>query len=208
MSSTSFNAYEPIYLPGRSSFEQWVEGGTSISDLLRCEQLVNFRLLERLQHWIHRRYVEPPLVRKATPPFSSVASGKVLAICLTCKSWLRIVSGGTDNHMMLVDLRPLSVTGAKAQTSLQSAGLVVNKNAIPYDPEPPMVTSGIRIGVPAVTTRGMDAADMERIGGYILDALKAAGSSERLRSVRQEVAAFASQFPAPGITDRGGRVTG
>ncbi len=131
-----------------------------------------------------------------------VDNARALAASLT-SGGLRIVSGGTDNHMMLVDLRPLSVTGAQAQSVLQEAGLVVNKNAIPYDPEPPMVTSGIRVGVPAVTTRGMGAADMERIGGYVLDALNAAGSPGRLRSIRQEVAAFASQFPAPGITGQG-----
>ncbi len=132
-----------------------------------------------------------------------VENARVLAAALA-NGGLRIVSGGTDNHMMLVDLRPLSLTGAQAEDALKEAGLVVNKNTIPYDPQPPRVASGIRIGVPAVTTRGMRRAEMERVGGYVLDALNKAGDPVGLRRIRKAVSEFASGFPAPGITDRNG----
>jgi glycine hydroxymethyltransferase len=114
---------------------------------------------------------------------------------------LRIVSGGTDNHLMLADMRPLNLTGQQAEDALKAAGIVVNKNAIPYDPQPPMVTSGVRIGTPALTTRGMDASDMEQVGGFILDALRAAGDAAALGRIRERVAAFAGRYPVPGITD-------
>ena len=113
---------------------------------------------------------------------------------------LRIVSGGTDNHLMLVDVRPLGMTGAQAEDALKSAGLVVNKNSIPFDPEPPRITSGIRVGTPAITTRGMGSADMEQVGGYIVEALRAMDRPDRQEAIRHEVAAFASNFEAPGVS--------
>ena len=112
---------------------------------------------------------------------------------------LRIVSGGTDNHLMLVDVRPLGMTGAEAEAFLKSAGVVVNKNSIPFDPQPPRITSGIRVGTPAVTTRGMVPTDMEQVGGYILEALRAGDSPDKRDAIRREVAAFASKFDAPGV---------
>ena len=112
---------------------------------------------------------------------------------------LRIVSGGTDNHLMLVDVRPLGMTGAQAEDALKSAGLVVNKNSIPFDPQPPRIASGIRVGTPAVTTRGMGPADMEHVGGYIVEALRAMDQPDRQEAIRLEVAAFASKFAAPGV---------
>ncbi len=112
---------------------------------------------------------------------------------------LRIVSGGTDNHLMLVDVRPLGMTGAEAEACLKSAGVVVNKNSIPFDPHPPRITSGIRVGTPAATTRGMGPTDIEQVGGYILEALRAGDSPDRRDAIRREVAAFASKFDAPGV---------
>jgi len=112
---------------------------------------------------------------------------------------LRIVSGGTDNHLMLVDTRPLNMTGAEAEKALQAAGVIVNKNAIPFDPQPPMVTSGVRIGTPAITSRGLKASDVEQVAGYILDALRARDSEANLASIKREVAGFAAQFPVPGL---------
>jgi glycine hydroxymethyltransferase len=112
---------------------------------------------------------------------------------------LRIVSGGTENHMMLVDTRPIGLTGRDAETALIAAGLVVNKNGIPFDPEPPMVTSGIRIGTPALTSRGFDVSDMENVAGYILEALKIHDDEAGLAKLGTEVAAFASKFPVPGL---------
>ncbi|MDA1278924.1 MAG: serine hydroxymethyltransferase [Chloroflexi bacterium] len=112
---------------------------------------------------------------------------------------LRIVAGGTENHMMLVDTRPLGLTGREAEAALISAGLVVNKNAIPFDPEKPMVTSGIRIGTPALTSRGLGISDMEQVAGYILEALKVHDDETKLLNLGSDVAKFASKFPVPGL---------
>ena len=128
-----------------------------------------------------------------------VDNARALASALAAGG-LRIVSGGTDNHLMLVDVRPLGMTGAQAEDALKSAGLVVNKNSIPFDPEPPRITSGIRVGTPAVTTRGMGPADMEQVGGYIVEALRAMDRPDRREAIRLDVAAFASKFEAPGVS--------
>lgn len=114
---------------------------------------------------------------------------------------LRIVSGGTDNHLMLVDVRPIGLTGKAAEAALHAAGIVVNKNTIPNDPESPMVTSGIRIGTPAITSRKMNASDMEAVAGFILDSLKAAEDEAAQASIKAAVSKFASQFPVPGLDD-------
>ncbi len=114
---------------------------------------------------------------------------------------LRIVSGGTDNHLMLVDVRPTGLTGKEAEAALHVAGIVANKNTIPDDPQPPMVTSGVRIGTPAVTSRRMDTSDMETVAGFILDAVKSAGDDSALASIKTAVAKFASQFQVPGLDD-------
>ena len=112
---------------------------------------------------------------------------------------LRIVAGGTENHMLLVDTRPIGLTGRQAEEALIAAGLVVNKNTIPFDPEPPMVTSGIRIGTPALTSRDLKAADMEYVAGYIIEALDARENEDKLANIGVEVAKFASHFPVPGL---------
>ncbi len=129
-----------------------------------------------------------------------VANARALASSLAAGG-LRIVSGGTDNHLMLVDVRPLKMTGKQAEDALKAAGIVVNKNAVPYDPEPPAVTSGVRIGTPAVTTRGMGVADMDTLAGFILEALRSAGSAPGLAGIRARVTRFAGGFPAPGVTE-------
>jgi len=112
---------------------------------------------------------------------------------------LRIVAGGTENHMLLVDTRPIGLTGRQAEEALIAAGLVVNKNTIPFDPESPMVTSGIRIGTPALTSRDLKAADMEYVAGYIIEALDARENEDKLANIGVEVAKFASHFPVPGL---------
>lgn len=112
---------------------------------------------------------------------------------------LRIVSGGTDNHLMLVDLRSSDMNGSDAETVLRQSGIVVNKNMIPFDPLPPLVTSGLRLGVAAVTSRGMTENDMERIGDFIFDALKAKDDVTRQHAIADRVASFAEQFPVPGV---------
>ena len=127
-----------------------------------------------------------------------VQNSKALASGLAAGG-LRIVAGGTENHMMLVDTRPIGLTGRDAEAALISAGLVVNKNGIPFDPKPPMITSGIRIGTPALTSRQLDVADMENVAGYILEALTAYDNESKLANLGVEVAKFASKFPVPGL---------
>lgn len=112
---------------------------------------------------------------------------------------LRLVSGGTDNHMMLADLTPLGITGKAAQEAMDEVGIVANKNMIPFDKEKPMVTSGLRIGTPCVTTRGMKEADMDAIADLIMRCLRNLGDDPAAVSARQEVArdarALATAFP-------------
>ena len=111
---------------------------------------------------------------------------------------LRLVSGGTDNHLMLVDVRPLGVTGRQAQSRLAAVHITVNKNTIPYDPEKPAVASGIRIGTPQVTTRGLREPDMEVMGGLILEALGTHDARAQER-IRDKVGELARHFPLPGV---------
>ncbi len=108
---------------------------------------------------------------------------------------LRLVSGGTDNHLMLVDLRPKKLTGKVAEETLGKAGITVNKNMIPWDPEKPMTTSGIRVGTPALTTRGMGAREMTLVAVLIGRALDAPGDDAVLARVRGEVKELCAHFP-------------
>jgi glycine hydroxymethyltransferase len=123
-----------------------------------------------------------------------VANAKALAEALQ-HSGLRLVSGGTDNHLMLVDLRPKKLTGKVAEAALGKAAITVNKNMIPFDPEKPMVTSGIRIGTPALTTRGMKEPEMARVGQLIGQALDHPDDEAVLARVAGEVHALAHAFP-------------
>ena len=130
-----------------------------------------------------------------------VANAKALAASLK-DSGLDIVSGGTDNHLMLVDLRPKNATGKRAEAALGRANITCNKNGIPYDPEKPFVTSGVRLGTPAGTTRGFGAAEFTQIGALItevLDGLKMANSDEGNAAVeaavKQKVIALTDRFP-------------
>lgn len=111
---------------------------------------------------------------------------------------LRIVSGGTESHVMLVDLRPLHITGKAAETVLHSVGITVNKNAIPNDPEKPFVTSGIRLGSPAMTTRGFKEDEARLTANLIVDVLEAPEDQAVLDRVRVEVAKLTAQFPVYG----------
>jgi glycine hydroxymethyltransferase len=127
-----------------------------------------------------------------------VANARALASTLA-EEGLRIVSGGTDNHLMLVDLRPVGLTGKEAEARLDAVGITVNKNAIPYDPEKPFVASGIRVGTPAITTCGMKEEETAAVGRLIATALKdtSEATSER---VRAEVAALTARFrPYPDV---------
>ena len=106
-----------------------------------------------------------------------------------------LVSGGTDNHLMLVDLRRRGLTGKQAEEALHRARITVNKNAVPNDPQKPWVTSGIRIGTPALTTRGFGAEEMRAIGGWIARVLERPEDLELAKSVEREVLELASGFP-------------
>ncbi len=109
----------------------------------------------------------------------------------------RLVSGGTDNHLILVDLTSLDITGKEAEKWLDEANITVNKNGIPFDTKKPFVTSGIRVGTPALTTRGMGVAEMEAIAGYIMEVLKAKGESKAIAGVKEAVLKLTARFPLP-----------
>jgi glycine hydroxymethyltransferase len=123
-----------------------------------------------------------------------VANAKVLAASLE-KAGFRIVSGGTDNHLMLVDVFEKGILGSEAELALGKAGITVNKNTIPFDTNPPMKASGIRIGTPAMTTRGMKEPEMMLIGSWIAKALDQRNDDAALEKIRREVAELANRFP-------------
>jgi glycine hydroxymethyltransferase len=123
-----------------------------------------------------------------------LANARVLAEELSSAGF-RIVSGGTDNHLMLVDVFVRGLTGAQAEKALDKAGITVNKNAIPFDTNPPMKASGIRIGSPALTTRGMKEPEMQQIAGLISEALAAHEDEAALTKIRGEVEKLCEQFP-------------
>ncbi|MEK7777978.1 MAG: serine hydroxymethyltransferase, partial [Chloroflexota bacterium] len=112
---------------------------------------------------------------------------------------LRIVSGGTDNHLMLVDLTPVGITGQAAEEALGHVHITVNKNAIPFDPQPPRVTSGLRLGTPALSSRGFGPQEMVRVAGFIVKVLNHVGDTRVEEEVRQGVIELTSSFPVPGL---------
>ena len=128
-----------------------------------------------------------------------VDNAKALSAALSQRNF-KIVSGGTDNHLMLVDLRNLNLTGKVAEKALDKAGITVNKNTVPKETQSPFVTSGIRIGTPAVTTRGMKAAEMQQIAALIERALAATEDEAALAKVRADVQALAARFPLYGAS--------
>ncbi len=110
-----------------------------------------------------------------------------------------IISGGTDNHLMLVDVRPLGVNGKEADAALGEVRITVNKNTIPYDPEKPMIGSGIRVGTPAVTGRGMREGEMREIASLIVDGIAARSDAAAQEGIRSRVASITNRFPVPGL---------
>jgi glycine hydroxymethyltransferase len=125
-----------------------------------------------------------------------VKNAQALAAALVKRGY-RLCSGGTDNHLMLVDLRARSadLTGADAEKWLEKAGIIVNKNGIPNDPRPPMVTSGLRLGTPALTTRGLKEPEMEQVAAWIDRVLGSSGDAATIDAVRAEIRAFCAKFP-------------
>ena len=137
-----------------------------------------------------------------TPEFATyaqqvVTNAKVLAEAIAAEGY-RIVSGGTDTHVMLIDVFQKGMFGSEAEYALGEAGITVNKNAIPYDTNPPMKPSGIRIGTPALTTRGMKEPEMRVIAGWIAQALEHRTDAGRLRTIRDQVEELAEKFPLYG----------
>lgn len=134
-----------------------------------------------------------------TPEFKEyqnqiVKNAKHLGECML-EHGFNLVSGGTDNHLVLVDLRDSDLTGKIAEDTLELAGITVNKNAIPFDPLPPMTTSGIRIGTPAITTRGMKEQEMEAIAGFIKEALENTENESVLSRIQDDVKELCKKFP-------------
>ena len=124
----------------------------------------------------------------------TVTNAKALAKILAEEGY-RIISGGTDTQLMLVDVFEKGILGSEAENALGLAGITVNKNAIPYDWNPPMKPSGIRIGTPALTTRGMKVSEMEIIARWIAQALEHRGDADELARIRKEVGDLTRQFP-------------
>ncbi len=114
---------------------------------------------------------------------------------------LRLISGGTDTHLLLIDLTKTGVTGKEAEEALQAAGIVVNRNAIPYDTRQPIIASGIRLGTPAVTSRGFGQEEMKHIASLIIKIIRNIGDADIHCQVRQEVSQICSRFTVPGIDD-------
>jgi glycine hydroxymethyltransferase len=123
-----------------------------------------------------------------------VKNAKALARRLTADGF-RIVSGTTENHLMLVDLTPKDITGKDAEIALDAAGITCNKNSIPYDQKPPVTTSGIRLGTPIVTTRGMREPEMKVIGDLICEALANTNAPGKLAALKERTKTFCSKFP-------------
>jgi glycine hydroxymethyltransferase len=130
-----------------------------------------------------------------------VENARALAEALASLGW-RIVSGGTDNHLVLVDVGQKGLTGRDAEKALDAVGIYCNKNTIPYDPKPPAVGSGIRLGTPGLTSRGMGPEEMRRIARLISTTLEGVGDEQVAARVREEVRELAAAFPVPGISDR------
>lgn len=127
-----------------------------------------------------------------------IKNAQTLAGALTDRGY-RIVTGGTDNHLMLIDLQSTGISGQEAQETLETVSITLNKNTVPYDPNPPMKPSGIRLGTPAITSRGMKEKDMVKVADFIDRALKNKDNETVLTQLRSEVNTFCNSFPLPGI---------
>jgi glycine hydroxymethyltransferase len=141
---------------------------------------------------------------KALKPEFSIYAHQLVSNCKTLASDLsdagiRLVSGGTENHMVLVDVTPLGITGQQAERALEDVGIITNKNAIPFDPRPPRVTSGLRLGTPAITSRGMKKPEVKRIAAMLIKVLSDLEDKEAHINVAVEVKSLTSQFSVPGI---------
>jgi glycine hydroxymethyltransferase len=143
------------------------------------------------------------LKEAATPEFAAYSARVVSNAGVLADEMLRLgynlVTGGTDNHLLLVDLTNKGVTGKAAQEALDSAGITLNRNAVPYDPRPPYSPSGIRLGTPAVTSRGMGKSEMRLIARWLDAVIVAKGDVAVAARVRSEIRQMVEAFPVPGI---------
>jgi glycine hydroxymethyltransferase len=130
----------------------------------------------------------------------TIENAAVLAETLLANG-AELISGGTDNHLILVDVTPLGVTGTEAETLLDEVGITVNKNAIPFDRLPPNTASGIRVGTPATTTRGFGPEEMRQVGTLIARTLRDREDAAALEVIRTEVKEICARFPVPGLTE-------
>ena len=130
----------------------------------------------------------------------TIQNARILAETLAVRG-ARVVSGGTDNHLLLVDVTPLGVTGREAEKILDDVGITVNKNAIPFDANPPNIASGIRVGTPATTTRGFGAAEMWAVGELIVSAIEKRDDQHALRPLAEQVREICVRFPVPGLPE-------
>jgi glycine hydroxymethyltransferase len=150
-----------------------------------------------LEHCIAAKAV--CFLEASQPAFRSYAARIVENARAMAEEFLRrgyhVVSGGTDNHLVLLDVRTRSLTGRKAEKALDGAHIIVNKNMIPFDPEKPMTTSGIRIGTPAMTTRGMGPDEMRRIAGWIDEVLHVPDDAPVAERIRRQVRELCGAFP-------------
>jgi glycine hydroxymethyltransferase len=141
----------------------------------------------------------------ATPEFRedqrrTVENAGILATEIVTRGG-RLITGGTDNHMMSVDVTPFGVTGREAERLLDEAGITVNKNSIPFDPNPPNIASGIRIGTPATTTRGFGADEMREVGRLIVGSLTSRDEPAEQAKFAAEVREICGRFPVPGLPE-------
>jgi glycine hydroxymethyltransferase len=176
-----------------------------IADLAKAIDKAVFPALQGgpLQHVIAAKAVA--FKEAMSPEFrrdmaQTVANARELAAGLV-QAGAAVITGGTDNHLMLVDVRPLGVTGKEADLALSEVRITVNRNTIPYDPNPPMVASGIRVGTPAVTGRGMREPEMRLIAQLIVDGIAARGDANAQAAIRGRVAAITDRFPVPGLPE-------
>ena len=142
------------------------------------------------------------LYEAAKPEFKEygkqiVKNAKRLAERLMAKDY-QLVTGGTDNHLLLIDLANKGVIGKDAEAALGKAGITVNKNTVPFDPRPPFSPSGIRLGTPALTTRGLKEAEMDRVADWINAAIISRDDDKKLATIRKEVREFTKAYPLPG----------
>jgi glycine hydroxymethyltransferase len=133
--------------------------------------------------------------QRATLENASVLAGELQRL------GLRLISGGTDNHLLLVDLTEKGVTGIQAEVTLEKAGIVTNRDPIPFDRRSPRVTSGIRLGTPAATTRGLGPGEMKRLAELIVRIIDNINDASVAVEVREEVCQMSTRFPVPGIDD-------